>query len=137
MRIRPADLYVTEGYQKPGIILVGDAFSTSCPAAGTGAGKAINDVAQLCTYIPGWLATPGMGDEKIAAYYADEVKQGYDAFALDKAFRLRANSIDPSLRYALRRWAAFLARAAMGGVRRAKVRLHVGEPQKAPEVRHV
>jgi 2-polyprenyl-6-methoxyphenol hydroxylase-like FAD-dependent oxidoreductase len=137
MRIRPADLYVTEGYEQTGLVLVGDAFSTSCPAAGTGAGKAINDVAQLCTHIPGWLATPGMGADKIASFYADEVKQAYDRFALDKAFRLRANSIDPALRYALRRWAAFIARGGIGLVRRLRSRLHAGATQETPTVSHV
>ena len=39
IKIRPADLCVTEGHLQPGIVLVGDAFSTSCPAAGTGTTK--------------------------------------------------------------------------------------------------
>src|SRR5204863_1568390 len=39
VKIRPADLYVTTGVNRPGVVLVGDAFSTSCPAAGTGTGK--------------------------------------------------------------------------------------------------
>src|ERR1700694_179813 len=33
VKIRPADLCVTEGHIQPGMVLVGDAFSTSCPAA--------------------------------------------------------------------------------------------------------
>ena len=36
VKVRPADLCVTDGYLQPGIVLAGDAFSTSCPAAGTG-----------------------------------------------------------------------------------------------------
>ena len=62
IKIRPVDLYVTHGYCQPGVVLVGDAFSTSCPAAGTGARKAMMDAERLCHgYIPQWLATPGMG----------------------------------------------------------------------------
>lgn len=138
MRIRPADLYVTEGHGQPGIVLVGDAFSTSCPAAGTGAGKAINDVAQLCNvHIPAWLASHGMGAEKIAAFYADDVKRAYDARSLRKAYDLRALSIDPSLRYAARRWIAFLGRGGIGIARRVKARLHLGAPHEAPKVSHV
>jgi 2-polyprenyl-6-methoxyphenol hydroxylase-like FAD-dependent oxidoreductase len=137
LRIRPADLYVTEGYEQPGIVLVGDAFSTSCPAAGTGAGKAINDVAQLCSHIPQWLATPGMNAEKIASFYADEVKVAYDQYALDKAYELRAISTDPGLRYRARRWAAFLARGAIGIVRRLK-NMQAGSGHDTPtKVRHV
>ena len=51
---------------QPGFVLVGDAFATSCPAAGTGTNKVFTDVERLCNvYIPRWLATPGMGREKI------------------------------------------------------------------------
>ena len=45
-----------EHYLQPGIVLVGDAFSTSCPAAGTGTTKVFTDVERLCNvYIPHWL----------------------------------------------------------------------------------
>jgi 2-polyprenyl-6-methoxyphenol hydroxylase-like FAD-dependent oxidoreductase len=44
---------VSEGHLQPGIVLVGDAFSTSCPAAGTGTTKVFTDVERLCNvYIP-------------------------------------------------------------------------------------
>jgi 2-polyprenyl-6-methoxyphenol hydroxylase-like FAD-dependent oxidoreductase len=36
VKIRPADLYFTTGHLQAGVVLVGDAFATSCPAAGTG-----------------------------------------------------------------------------------------------------
>ena len=39
VQIRPVDLYVTKGYRQNGVVLVGDAFASSCPAAGTGARK--------------------------------------------------------------------------------------------------
>jgi hypothetical protein len=42
MKIYPAGLYVTTRFSS--WVLGGDAFSTSCPAAGTGAGKVFNDV---------------------------------------------------------------------------------------------
>ena len=75
-KIRPVDLYVTKGYRQNGVVLVGDAFSSSCPAAGTGARKALVDVERLCNvHIPQWLATPGMRDSKIASFYADPVKR--------------------------------------------------------------
>src|SRR3954467_6384912 len=75
VKIRPADLYVTTGVNQPGVVLVGDAFSTSCPTAGTGTGKVFTDVERLCNlHIPRWLATQGMGTEKIAAFYQDPVR---------------------------------------------------------------
>ena len=48
VKIRPADLYVTTGIDRPGVVLVGDAYSTSCPSAGTGTGKVFTDVERLC-----------------------------------------------------------------------------------------
>ena len=59
VKIRPADLYVTKGFAKPGIVLVGDAFATSCPAAGTGTGKVFTDVERLCNvHIPALARQP-------------------------------------------------------------------------------
>ena len=66
-------------------------------------------------HIPRWLATPGMGADKIAAFYADPVKRAYDAHSADKAFFLRSLSIDPGLAWTARRW----ARVAAGGARHA------------------
>src|SRR4029450_6434634 len=78
--IRPIDLYAVAGYRQSGVVLVGDAFSTSCPAAGTGVSKVFTDVERLCNvHIPRWLASPGMGEDKIAAFYDDPVKQACDS----------------------------------------------------------
>jgi 2-polyprenyl-6-methoxyphenol hydroxylase-like FAD-dependent oxidoreductase len=118
VHIRPADLYVTEGVEKPGVVLIGDAFSTSCPTAGTGTGKVFTDVERLCNvHIPRWLATPGMGAEKIAAFYADPVRAAYHAHSAHKAFLIRSITIDPGLLWTARRWAGFFKRAAIGMLR--------------------
>ena len=115
IKIRPVDLYVTQGHRQNGIVLVGDAFATSCPAAGTGARKVLVDVERLCNvHIPRWLATPGMGEAKIAAFYDDPVKQACDALSTRKAFELRSCSIDPALRWAAMRWAKFAAAFRQG-----------------------
>ena len=115
VKIRPADLYVSHGHRQPGIVLVGDAFATSCPAAGTGSDKVFTDAAQLCNvHIPNWLATNGMGADKIAAFYDDDVKTACDAWSTDKAYHLRALSTDNSLRWRAGRWARFLVRLAQG-----------------------
>ena len=119
VQIRPVDLYVTKGYRQNGVVLVGDAFSSSCPAAGTGARKVLVDVERLCNvHIPRWLATPGMGDEKIAAFYDDPVKKACEALSVEKAFTLRSYSIDPALKWAALRWAKFFALWARGTLRR-------------------
>ena len=129
VKIRPADLYATQNYRRPGVVLVGDAFATSCPAAGTGAGKVFTDVERLCNiHIPRWLGTEGMGEEKITAFYDDPVKKASDAQSIAKAYHLRSLSIDPSLRWAAARWGRVAAgltkntlrqvRGARGGLRK-------------------
>jgi len=131
VQIRPADLYITEGVEKPGVVLIGDAFSTSCPTAGTGTGKVFTDVERLgSVYIPRWLATPGMGGDKIAAYYADPVRAAYHAHSAHKAFLIRSVTIDTGFAWEARRWAGFLKRAAIGMLR------DVGRAKRKTRARH-
>src|SRR4030095_12897028 len=93
VKIRPVDLVISKDHIQNGVVLVGDAFATSCPAAGTGTNKVFTDVERLCdVHIPHWLATPGMGKDKIASFYGDSVKLAADQFSHDKAFNLRAIS---------------------------------------------
>jgi 2-polyprenyl-6-methoxyphenol hydroxylase-like FAD-dependent oxidoreductase len=124
IRIRPADLCVTENYLQPGIVLVGDAFSTSCPAAGTGTTKVFTDVKRLCNvYIPQWLSTDGMDAEKIAGFYNDPEKTACEARSLAKAYHLRSLSIDNGVSWRARRWARFLLRLSEGIWRSVRGRL--------------
>ena len=127
IKIRPADLCVTSGHLQPGIVLVGDAFSTSCPAAGTGTTKVFTDVERLCNvYIPQWLATDGMDAQKIAQFYDDPEKQACEARSLAKAYHLRSLSIDNGLSWRAQRWARFLVRLAQGTLRSIRNGFSVG-----------
>jgi 2-polyprenyl-6-methoxyphenol hydroxylase-like FAD-dependent oxidoreductase len=120
VKIRPADLYVSQGHRQAGVVLVGDAFATSCPAAGTGTDKVFTDVERLCNvYIPNWLSTDGMGAEKIAAFYDDPVKIACDAWSTAEAYHLRSLTIDNGVRWRAQRWARFLLRFGQGRLRRA------------------
>ncbi len=104
VKIRPIDLCRMRGYVQPGVVLVGDAFGTSCPAAGTGVNKVLTDVERLCNvHIPSWLAGEGMGIEKIRAFYDDPVKRETDAKSLAKAMFVRSISTDPGALWAARR----------------------------------
>jgi 2-polyprenyl-6-methoxyphenol hydroxylase-like FAD-dependent oxidoreductase len=115
IKVRPADLCVTEGYLQPGVVLVGDAFSTSCPAAGTGTTKVFADVERLCNFhIPAWLATDGMDAQKIQAFYEDPAKKACEARSLAKAYHLRSLSINGSLSWRFQRLARFVVRSAQG-----------------------
>jgi 2-polyprenyl-6-methoxyphenol hydroxylase-like FAD-dependent oxidoreductase len=123
IKIRPADLYVTKGHRQAGIVLIGDAFATSCPAAGTGAFKVFTDVERLCNvHIPHWLASHGMGEQKIASFYNDAVKQASDAASAAKAYYLRSYSIEEGLSWRARRLAKFAAHLAVGTLRQMRER---------------
>jgi 2-polyprenyl-6-methoxyphenol hydroxylase-like FAD-dependent oxidoreductase len=120
VKIRPADLYVTENHRQAGVVLVGDAFATSCPAAGTGTDKVFTDVERLCNiHIPNWLATEGMGRAKIETFYDDPVKVECDAWSIAKAWHLRSLSIDNGLIWRARRWSRFIVRLLQGLMRSA------------------
>jgi 2-polyprenyl-6-methoxyphenol hydroxylase-like FAD-dependent oxidoreductase len=123
VRIRPVDLYISTGYRQGGIVLVGDAFSTSCPAAGTGCNKVFTDVVQLCNvHIPAWLATSGMAADKIAAFYDDPVKRACDAASEAKAWFLRSLSTETGMLWRARRFGRFAAHLAIGTVRQWRER---------------
>jgi 2-polyprenyl-6-methoxyphenol hydroxylase-like FAD-dependent oxidoreductase len=120
LRIRPIDLYVSDGFEQPGIALVGDAFATACPAVGVGANKVLTDVERLCNvYIPRWLASPGMGVEKIAGFYADPIKRACDEDSAARAFYLRSLSTDEGLAWRTRRWTRFGVQMGVSALRRA------------------
>jgi 2-polyprenyl-6-methoxyphenol hydroxylase-like FAD-dependent oxidoreductase len=124
VKIRPVDLTVSTGYRQAGVVLVGDAFATSCPAAGTGCNKVFTDVERLCRHhIPDWLASAGMGADKIAAFYADEVKIDCDAASAAKAFFLRSLSTETGLLWQVRRWSRFLGRLGVGTLRQTRAQL--------------
>lgn len=113
--IRPIDLYRTEGYRQPGVVLVGDSFATSSPAAGTGVQRVLTDVTRLCNiHIPNWLMSDGMGEEKISTFYDDPVKTGFDAYSIHLANYLRSLTLDQEPIWRARRVAWFAMQAAEG-----------------------
>jgi 2-polyprenyl-6-methoxyphenol hydroxylase-like FAD-dependent oxidoreductase len=121
VKIRPADLYVSSGHRQAGIVLVGDAFETTCPVTGTGTDKVFTDVERLCNvHIPAWLATEGMGANKIAAFYDDPVKKACDAWSAAKAHNFRSVSIDRGLYWSAQRWARFFSWFGEGLKRRMR-----------------
>ena len=124
VKIRPVDLAISTNCRQAGIVLVGDAFSTSCPAAGTGCNKVFTDVELLCNHhIPRWLASEGMRADKIAAFYDDPVRIACEAFSRDKAFFLRALSTETGAVWQARRLVRFAAGAGIGALRRLRARV--------------
>jgi 2-polyprenyl-6-methoxyphenol hydroxylase-like FAD-dependent oxidoreductase len=132
VKIRPADLHVSSGHRQPGVVLVGDAFETTCPVTGTGTDKVFTDVERLCNvHIPNWLATDGMDETKIAAFYDDPVKTACDAWSSAKAFSFRSVSIERGIYWGALRWARFIARLGEGLVRRLRDRVQTESKLRA------
>jgi 2-polyprenyl-6-methoxyphenol hydroxylase-like FAD-dependent oxidoreductase len=130
VQVRVNDLHGVEGHLRDGVVLIGDAFRTSCPAAGTGIGRLLGDIERLRDHLPGWLATPGMGAAKIARFYADPAKAAVDDAALRTAEYMRAAATETGLAWRLHRarvrlqarlpvWALEAARAGRGRLRGA------------------
>jgi 2-polyprenyl-6-methoxyphenol hydroxylase-like FAD-dependent oxidoreductase len=106
------DLTVVEGHLQPGIVLIGDAFQTNCPAAGTGVARLMADVDRLCTeYAPRWLATAGMGTEKISQFYSDPDKIAADQQSLKMARFRQALTSRNDIGWDVRRRLHFLRRS--------------------------
>jgi 2-polyprenyl-6-methoxyphenol hydroxylase-like FAD-dependent oxidoreductase len=124
------DLAVARNVEQPGVVLIGDAYQTSCPAAGTGVTRLMTDVERLAlVYIPVWLETPGMDSDKIAAFYADPIKRAMDAQALAKANFRRGFTVGVSLSWRARREGQFLRRRAIHRMERISPAL-VGQLRK-------
>jgi 2-polyprenyl-6-methoxyphenol hydroxylase-like FAD-dependent oxidoreductase len=105
------DLSVVEGHLQPGVVLIGDAFQTNCPAAGTGVARLLVDVDRLCTeYAPRWLVTEGMSQEKISEFYSDPDKIAADQQSLKMARFRQALTSRNDIGWDVRRRLHFLRR---------------------------
>jgi 2-polyprenyl-6-methoxyphenol hydroxylase-like FAD-dependent oxidoreductase len=110
------DLYRVEGNPQPGVALIGDAFQSVCPSTGLGLDKVLTDVDALSECVPHWLATPGMGVDKLADFYNHPRKLAADSRALQRAHDHRLASIDPSLRWQVHRLLLHLKWRFLGGI---------------------
>lgn len=115
VKVRPADLAISTGYRRAGVVLVGDAFCTTCPVTGSGSDKVFTDVERLCNvHIPRWLASAGMGADKIAAFYDDPAKRACDAWSLRNARQFRSVTIGRGPYWGAQRWARFAVSLGRG-----------------------
>ncbi len=105
------DLYSVDNCVQPGVVLIGDATHAPCPASGTGVTRILNDIERLAqVHLPAWLATPGMGRDKIAAFYADPVKRRVDRASLLKSLNGRTSTVSNAPYWRLRRQAGVIRR---------------------------
>lgn len=119
--MRVCDLMQTEHFLQDGVVLIGDAFRTSCPAVGTGLSRLLTDVDLVCNhYIPAWLATPGMDRFKLAPYYEDEAKIACDQRAAHAAEYRRASTIGRGLKWEAHRRQHYLRRQVRNWIRQLR-----------------
>ncbi|MGD9805886.1 MAG: FAD-dependent monooxygenase [Hyphomicrobiaceae bacterium] len=105
MRFRPVDLIDTDVGAQSAVVVVGDAFSTACPASGTGASKAMVDVERLCNaYIPSWLETGTMGARQLSAFYRDPEKRASDRHSRKTSLFARRIALEEGGLWSAYRW---------------------------------
>lgn len=122
VKVRPVDLVATEHVLRPGLALVGDAFSTACPVSGTGAAKALLDAERLCgVHAPAWLETSGMGVEKIAQYYNDAEKKRMDAQSLRTSIFAKRAALGEGLLWTAFRWSYYAGAQARNLLERGEL----------------
>ena len=119
VQVRPNSIQRVDAWRREGVVVIGDAFQSSCPAVGTGIGRILADVEALSRLVPSWLATPGMGVEKLAQFYQDPAKQRFDDKAVRDARFRRALCTEPGWRWKAYRTQYYYRRRALGAVSRA------------------
>lgn len=111
------DITIAENCRQDGVVLIGDAYQTSCPATGAGVSRLLTDVERLCTvYIPQWMTKASIDRAKITAYYGDPEKQEIDALSLQLADYRRNLVTNTDLSWHLRRQFHFARRRAVHAI---------------------
>ena len=94
---RVIDLYVADAQPLDGVVMIGDALQSVCPATGTGLSKVLTDVVLLCEeYVPTWLRCNELPASVIAQFYRDPRKRACDSNSLSAALYRRRLVIDRS-----------------------------------------
>lgn len=91
--LRGTDLYQVTHHERPGLVLLGDAFFAPCPSSGTGLLRVLYDILALDAQVMDWLGSPGMGMDKITRYYHDPAKRWVDRSALQRSLRSRKGAL--------------------------------------------
>ena len=110
LQCRTSDVAVASQHQRDGIVYIGDAFQTPCPAAGTGISRLLVDVERLTVHATRWLAANDTSAASLQSYYNDPVKRRSDRAAINEARFRRAISTNASLFWAVRRQAVDVKR---------------------------
>lgn len=135
------EITIAENCRQDGVVLIGDAYQTSCPSTGTGVSRLLTDVERLCAiYIPQWMTETSIDRAKITAYYDDPEKLEVDAVALQLADHHRNLATNTDLRWRLRRQFHFARRRMVHAIESLSPALaaklhHFTERQPKPAMR--
>lgn len=132
VEVRQVSLTTTRGHRRDGVVFIGDAFATTCPAQGDGINRVLTDVDCLSsTHIPAWLETLGMAADKICAFYDDPIKVAADTRALRASIYAKRITTETGLEWRLRRLRNNTARQLMVFGRRVREGGKPAEPRAA------
>jgi 2-polyprenyl-6-methoxyphenol hydroxylase-like FAD-dependent oxidoreductase len=102
--LRGTDIYCVPDRHRDGVVLVGEASRSTCPATGAGALCVLNDVERLVdAHIPAWFLRKEMSADLLSSFYQDPVKNALDAHATRVGRNLRQMSVDDGLASNFRR----------------------------------
>jgi 2-polyprenyl-6-methoxyphenol hydroxylase-like FAD-dependent oxidoreductase len=128
----PVDLYRVSGHVRPGLVLIGDAYQSVCPATGTGLSKVLTDVDVLSECVLSWLETPGMVTEKICRYYEHPRKIACDENSIRQAQHCRALSTNVSTSWTLYRGIRYAGVRMLGWMERLSKLVGKGAENACP-----
>jgi 2-polyprenyl-6-methoxyphenol hydroxylase-like FAD-dependent oxidoreductase len=128
-QLRVTDLYAVERPACDGVVLVGDARRTSCPASGTGVARILHDAKLLnASHLPAWFAADRFDAERIDAFYAEPALAALDQAAHRRSINGRKAATSRSLYWRLRR----LAQTVRSRFKRVAAPAQNGAPQSIP-----
>ena len=118
-QLRPIHLYGPPARVVDGVALIGDAYSTTCPAGGGGLSKGLIDVERLIAHIPRWLASgEAVAARDIEDFERDPFKVASEARARRTAETSRASAIDSGIFWEARRRRNYYGMRVNGWLRR-------------------
>lgn len=93
------------GFQRPGYVLIGDAYGRICPCLGRGINKALGDVLSLRRHVNRWFdANAPMTWETLSSYYDDPARRELEDHLFKYSLFIRNRLIGKSPIWCLRRW---------------------------------
>jgi 2-polyprenyl-6-methoxyphenol hydroxylase-like FAD-dependent oxidoreductase len=104
VELRVSDLYAVERPARDGVVLIGDARRTSCPASGTGVTRILHDAKLLSIkHIPAWFGADRFDAARIGAFYAEPALIALDRRAHRRSMNGRRAATRRSAYWRLRR----------------------------------